>query len=103
RTHPDAADDPTVRAFRVVAVVEAVSYLCLVAASIARRTVDDLDPVPVVGLVHGVIFLVYLALALASRERLGWHLRTTLLVVVAAVVPLGGLVVERRLARAELT
>ncbi len=103
RSSPTGTDDPIVRAFRLVALVEAASYLCLLAASIARRTTDDLDLVPVVGPIHGVIFLVYLALALAARERLGWHLRTTLLVVVAAVVPLGGLAVERRLAHAELT
>lgn len=99
---PTPHHDPVVRAFRVVALVEAASYLCLLAASIARRTTDGPDLVPIVGLGHGLVFLVYLALALAARDRLGWHLRTTLFVVVAAVIPLGGLVVARQVARQEL-
>lgn len=34
---------------------------------------------------------------MSSPPALGWHGWTTVMVVVAAVVPLGGLVVERRL------
>jgi integral membrane protein len=95
-----AGDEPAVRWFRAVAVVEALSYLVLVAASIAKRLPDGVDLVPVIGPVHGVIFLVYLVLALTVREHQGWHLSTTLLVIVAAVIPLGGIYVERRLVHA---
>ena len=52
--------------------------------------------VPVMGPIHGFLFLAYLWLALLVREELGWRLTTTLMVVVAAVIPLGGLYVERR-------
>jgi hypothetical protein len=44
-----------------------------------------------------VLFLTYVALALYVRERLGWNGWTTVMVVIAAAVPLGALVVERRL------
>lgn len=87
---------PLLRAFRAIAVIEAVSYLVLIGTSIARR-LDGPDLVPVVGLVHGIIFLVYAAIALASRPRLRWSTQRTLWVLVAAVVPFGGFVVERRL------
>lgn len=93
--------DQLLRWFRVVAVIEAVSYLCLIAASIVKRTTDSTDLVPVIGPIHGVIFLVYLALALTLRPRLRWDLRTTILIVVAAVIPLGGIVVEQRVARTQ--
>ena len=52
--------------------------------------------VTVMGPIHGFVFLAYLWLALLVREELGWRLSTTLKVVVAAVIPLGGLYVERR-------
>jgi integral membrane protein len=85
-----------VRRFRTVALLEAATYVLLVAAAVARRA-SDLDLVPVVGPVHGVVFLVYVALALRVAGPLRWVPAQTLVVIVAAVVPLGGLYVGRRL------
>jgi integral membrane protein len=85
-----------IRWFRGVAVVEALSYLVLLAASVAKHGFGMRGLVETIGPIHGVIFLVYLALALAVRRRLGWDSATTLTVVIAAVIPLGGIVVERR-------
>jgi integral membrane protein len=86
-----------VQTFRVIAVIEAFSYLLLIAASIARRGFGVEGVVPVMGLVHGVIFLIYVAVALVARRDLRWPLQETLFVLVAAIIPLGGIVVERRL------
>ena len=85
-----------IRWFRGVAVVEAVSYLVLLAASVAKHGFGVEGLVETIGPIHGVIFLVYLALAVSVRRRLGWDSATTLTVVIAAVIPLGGIVVERR-------
>ena len=86
----------SIRWFKVVAVAEAVSYLVLLGASVAKHVFDMPGAVPIMGPIHGLIFLTYLWLALLVREELGWRLSTTLTVVVAAVIPLGGLYVERR-------
>lgn len=87
----------SIRWFKVIALGEAVSYLVLLAASVIKRTLDMPELVTVVGPIHGMIFLAYVAFALYVREPLGWNGWTTVMVVVAAVVPLGGLIVERRL------
>lgn len=87
----------TVRWFRVVAVVEAISFVTLLAASIAKRAFDLPGLVPVIGPIHGLIFLAYFAYAVLLREELGWSTPKTFAVVAAAVVPFGGIVVERRL------
>lgn len=81
----------------MVAVTEAITYLALIAASIARRGFGVEGVVPVVGLIHGIIFLVYVAVALTARRELHWKLQPTLFVLAAAILPLGGIVVERRL------
>ena len=87
---------PSIRWFKVIALGEAASYLVLLAASVVKRTLDMPELVTVVGPIHGVIFLAYVAFALYVREPLGWNGWTTVMVIVAAVVPLGGLIVERR-------
>lgn len=86
----------TVRTFRIVAVVEAVSFLLLLAASVAKRAFDLPGFVPVLGPIHGLIFLAYFVCAVFLREELGWSGLKTAGVVAAAVIPLGGLYVERR-------
>lgn len=85
------------RTFLRVALVEAASYLLLVGASIAHRVFGTTNLVPYVGLVHGTIFLVYLALAFSLRRVHDWDAGTMIVIVLAAVVPAGTLFVERRI------
>jgi integral membrane protein len=87
----------SIRWFKVIALAEAVSYLVLLAAAVLKRTNDMHELVAVLGPIHGVIFLAYVAFALYVREQLRWNFWTTVMVVVAAVIPIGGLIVERRL------
>ena len=47
--------------------------------------------------VHGILFLAYVFLALNLRASVGWDTRTTALVLLGAVLPFGGFVVDRTL------
>jgi integral membrane protein len=84
-------------AFRVVAVVEAVTYLVLLAAVVLKRVLDGPDLVSALGPIHGIAFLVYLVLVLRIRESQGWNLGRTIVVILLSAVPFGGFWVERRL------
>ena len=84
---------------RVVAIAEAVSYLCLLGAVIAKRMFDQPAGVSTIGPIHGVLFLSYFALVILVREERGWSMRETLTALVAAVIPFGGYAMERRLLR----
>ena len=85
-----------VRAFRAVAVAEAISWLALIVATIVKYTADQPVGVQVLGPIHGVLFLAYVALALAVRAQLRWNATTSLIVLVDSVLPGGGLIVARR-------
>jgi integral membrane protein len=87
------------QAFRVVAVVEAVSYLVLLGAVVLKRVLDGPDLVSVLGPIHGIAFLVYLALVLRIRESQGWNLGRTIVVILLSAVPFGGFWVERNMVR----
>ncbi len=83
--------------FRFIAIVEAVSYLALLVAVVAKRVFAQPGGVTVIGPVHGVIFLAYVAAVIFAREERNWDAATTLACIVASVIPFGGYVVERRL------
>lgn len=85
--------------FRLVALLEAVSYLALLVATLVKRGFDGPDYVSVLGPIHGMLFLGYLVLTLTVREEQEWNGWQTIVVLVAAAVPFGAIVVNSRMVR----
>lgn len=83
--------------FRLVAMIEAVTYLVLLCLVVVKRGFDGPDLVRVMGPIHGIAFLVYFVLTLAVREEQGWSGWQTVLVLVAAALPFGAFVVNSRM------
>ncbi|MCU1621943.1 MAG: hypothetical protein JWL79_788 [Frankiales bacterium] len=75
-----AVEPTTLRALRLVALVETVSFAILLVCSVLKRT-TSFNAVPVMGPVHGVLFLGLVYLVLTQRGRTGWSWPKTLLVV----------------------
>ncbi|MCU1603417.1 MAG: hypothetical protein JWO22_4126 [Frankiales bacterium] len=73
------AEPTTLRALRVVALVETVSFGILLVCSVLKRT-TSFNAVPVMGPIHGVLFLGLVYLVLTLRSQLGWSGLKTLLV-----------------------
>ena len=84
----------TLKNFRIVALAEATSFLILLATSILKRTTDT-DLVPIMGPIHGALFVAYVALAILLRPEQRWDTKTFVLILIGAVVPFGGYVVDR--------
>ena len=56
--------------------------------------------VKVMGPIHGMLFLAYVYVAaIMVRPKAGWSNQTTLYVLIGAVLPFGGFVVDRWLVR----
>ena len=84
----------TIKTFRYVALAEATSFLVLLCCSFFAR-----DGVPIMGPIHGMLFLAYILIALMIRDDERWDGKETILVLVGAVVPFGGFAVDRWLAK----
>jgi len=83
--------------FRIVALVEAVTYLILLALVVVKRGFDGPDYVQFMGPIHGIAFIAYFILTLAVREEQGWTGGQTILVLVASALPFGAFVVNSRM------
>ncbi len=59
------------KALRVVALLEGVSFVLLLVCSVLKRT-TELDLVPVLGPVHGTLFVALVLLVLAQLRVLRW-------------------------------
>jgi integral membrane protein len=70
------------RALRVVALLETVSFAVLLVGSVLKRTTDT-DLVPVLGPVHGALFVLLVVLVLDNLRRLRWAPWFTLVMLTA--------------------
>ncbi|MFF7972292.1 DUF3817 domain-containing protein [Streptomyces sp. NPDC007905] len=86
------------RRLRLVSAPEAVSFLVLLVCSVLKRT-TDFNAVPVMGAVHGVLFLLYVIFWADAWNRTKWSFGTAALYFVLSVLPTGGFFAERRLRR----
>lgn len=88
------------RRLRLVSVPEAVSFLLLLVCSVLKRT-TEFNAVPVMGAIHGFLFVLYVLFLLDAWNRTKWSFGTAVLYFVLSVLPAGGFFADRRLRREE--
>ncbi|MCM1972828.1 MULTISPECIES: DUF3817 domain-containing protein [Streptomyces] len=86
------------RRLRLVSTPEAVSFLLLLVCSVLKRT-TDFNAVPVMGGIHGFLFVLYVVFWADAWNRAKWPLKTAVLYFVLSVLPTGGFFADRRLRR----
>ncbi|MFF6953642.1 DUF3817 domain-containing protein [Streptomyces iakyrus] len=87
-----------IRRLRLVSAPEAISFLLLLVCSVLKRT-TDFNAVPVMGAVHGGLFVLYVIFWADAWNRAKWSLQTAALYFVLSVLPAGGFFAERKLRR----
>jgi integral membrane protein len=86
------------RRLRLVSAPEAVSFLILLVCSVLKRT-TDFNAVPVMGMIHGVLFVLYVIFWADAWNRAKWDKKTAAVYFVLSVLPTGGFFAERKLRR----
>ncbi|MBT2524785.1 DUF3817 domain-containing protein [Streptomyces flavidovirens] len=86
------------RRLRLVSVPEAVSWLLLIVCSVLKRT-TEFNAVPVMGAIHGVLFILYALFWADAWNRTKWSLKTAAFYIVMSVLPTGGFFADKRLKR----
>lgn len=89
----------SLRTMRYVALAEATTFLALLAATYVKYHDHAPAGVQILGPIHGLLFVGYVIVALNVRPHARWSTRATLGVLLGAVLPFGGYVVDRWLAR----
>lgn len=83
--------------FRRIALAEAVSFLLLLLIAMPLKYMWGLPIyVRVVGMIHGLLFVLYVVMAFAVSDSLRWSPRTLGLALLASVLPAGPFFFERR-------
>jgi integral membrane protein len=85
---------------RRVGKIEAVSFLVLLGIAMPLKYLAGLPlAVKVVGWAHGVLFVAFVIVLVRAKLRANLTLAQTLLVFIAALLPFGPFLIDRRLER----
>ncbi len=85
---------------RAVALVEGVSFLVLLGVAMPLKYLADMPlAVRIAGWIHGLLFIAVLYLLSRAAAERGWSWRQVAVVVIAALLPFGPFVIDRRLAQ----
>lgn len=83
--------------FRIVAFLEGVSYLLLMAAAVYKRMPEGTDQyVKLLGMPHGLLFVAYVALAFLLRSEMKWNNKTFSFILLASLLPFATFYVDKK-------
>lgn len=92
-----------IRVFRKVAFAEGVSFLILLGIAMPMKYFMGMPVVVrVVGLIHGILFLIYVGLLVKLHVKQRWPLRFSRYAFAASIIPFGTFVLDKHLREKEL-
>ena len=77
--------------FRIISVAEGLSFLAILCVTLG---VISRDYVSYLGMFHGVLFMLYIALSLVVAQKKGWPILYWIALFLASVVPFAFIIVE---------
>nr|WP_040510635.1 DUF3817 domain-containing protein [Gordonia soli] len=80
--------------FRFVAVAEAITWLALLIAMFFKWVLGYTEAVAVPGMVHGIVFVIFVLVSIVTWVQLRWKVGVGLLALVSSIPPFGTVVFE---------
>jgi integral membrane protein len=92
----------TIGRLRLTGIIEGLSFIILLAIAMPLKYLAGKpEMVSIVGMAHGVLFVLYIALTLLAKFQYPWSWKKILLLWVASVVPFGTFYADYKILRLE--
>ncbi len=89
--------DLSVIIFRYLSFLEALSFLLLLFIAMPLKYLWNMpEYVSVIGMAHGVLFVLYIIGAYVMYEKLSWKFRDLMVVMLCSVLPFGPFYADRK-------
>ncbi|CAI8432863.1 MAG: Uncharacterised protein [Flavobacterium sp. SCGC AAA160-P02] len=86
--------------FRVVGFLEGISYLLLLFIAVPiKYWMNDPQYVKLLGMPHGLLFVLYIVFAFLIKFKMKWNIKTFSIVILASIVPFGTFYVDKKFLR----
>jgi integral membrane protein len=89
--------DLSVIIFRYLSFLEAISFLLLLFIAMPLKYIWNMpEYVSVIGMAHGVLFVLYIIGAYVMYEKLSWKFKDLMVVMLCSVLPFGPFYADRK-------
>ena len=86
--------------FRIIALLEGVSYIVLLFIAVPiKYLLHDEFYVKMLGMPHGILFIMYILLAFKIRNRMNWNLNQFIIIIISSLIPFGTFYVDSKYLR----
>ena len=88
--------------FRIIAALEGVSFILLVALAMPLKYFYDMPtPNKIIGMVHGVLFIAYVYLLYQVASDKKWSFKKVAIAFIASLLPFGTFVLDAKMLKQE--
>lgn len=85
---------------RAIAFIEGVSFLVILFVTMPLKYgMNIAEPNKVVGMLHGVLFIVYILAVVLIKDKMTWGAKEFILALLASIIPFGTFWADRKLFR----
>ena len=82
---------------RIIAFIEGVSFLLILFITMPLKYAFDIpNPNKIIGMAHGVLFILYILAVIQVRISYSWNSKTTFLSLLASIIPFGTFWVDKK-------
>ena len=83
--------------FRIVALLEGISYILLMTVGLyVKYQLNDESYVKLLGMPHGLLFILYIIVAFLLRENQNWNTKDFSIILLASLIPFGTFYIDRK-------
>ncbi len=91
------SQDLQIKSFKWISILEGISFLVLLLIAMPLKYIWDAPQmVETVGMLHGILFVMYILGAFVMFKTLSWNYKTLMIVCVSSVLPLGPFYVDKK-------
>ena len=84
-----------IKTFRIISYLEGISYILLLFIAVPiKYYADDPSLVKLLGMPHGLLFIVYILLSVINSKKYNWNFTKTLVVIISSIIPFGTFYVD---------
>ena len=76
--------------FRIISFLEGISYLLLLFVAVPLKYLyEDEFLVKILGMPHGILFMLYIFFSIILKNKMNWSIRQTIEIMIGSIIPFG--------------
>ena len=86
--------------FRIISFLEGVSYILLLFVAVPVKYLQgNPDYVKLLGMPHGLLFMLYIAIAIVIKKEMQWNTKNLGIILLCSIIPFGTFYVDKKYLR----